>query len=187
MISELTEKELGFCKMLVDNNKYTNMSKLFSDLLANYKISKPRQQKISSIISQIANPAYSLEDTPEWISDNERELLGASITCTKTDAYDASYANTDCGGIKDFSVKKQFFIVAEIESVNVIKTKKGKNPGKDMCFLKISDSYGTSDCVVFPEEFDEFKNMLNPGRVLMFNGQKSAKDQTPVIKKCFVV
>jgi DNA polymerase III alpha subunit len=113
--------------------------------------------------------------------------LGASKTCTKTDSYDSSYANTDCGGLKDFSTNKQFFIVAEIDGCNVIKTKRGKNPGQEMCFLKISDSYGSADCVVFPDEYSEFKTLLTTGRVLMFNGQKSKKDQTPVIKKCFIV
>ncbi len=187
LVSTLTEKELKNCSLIVDQSPNTAISDMLQKLVLEYKVSKPRQQKILSIINQLKNLAYSLDDSPEWISDNERELLGASITCTKTDSYDSSYANTDCGSLKDFNVNKQFFIVAEIEGCNVIKTKRGKTPGKEMCFLKISDSYGTVDCVVFPEEYSELKELLNPGRVLMFNGQKSKKDQTPVIKKCFVV
>jgi DNA polymerase-3 subunit alpha len=156
-------------------------------LINGYKISKPRQKKIMSVMSQLQNPPYSLEDSTEWISDNERELLGASITCSKTDAYDSSYSNTDCGTLSDFTNNKQFFVVAEIDSLNVIKTKRGKNPGQEMCFIKISDAYGAIDCVMFPDEYSENKDMLVSGRVLMFNGQKSKKDNTPVIKKCFVV
>jgi DNA polymerase III alpha subunit len=155
--------------------------------LLTQKVSKPRQQKILSIINQLEEPPYSLIDSPEWISDNEREILGASITCTKTDSYDSSYANTDCNDLKNFDVNKQFFVVAEISTMNVIRTKRGKNPGQEMCFLKLSDSYGSIDCVVFPDEFSDIKSLLDDGRVLMFNGQKSKKDHTPIIKKCFVV
>jgi DNA polymerase III alpha subunit len=126
-------------------------------------------------------------DTPEWISDNERELLGVSITCAKTDSYDSSYTNTDCKDIKTFPSNKQFFIVGEIDNINVIKTKRGKNPGQEMCFVKISDSYGYADCVIFPDDFAHNKELLTEGRVLMFNGQKASKDNSIIIKKCFVV
>lgn len=186
LVSELTNKELEMCSPILDNQPKLTTIDVIKRILIN-KISKPRQKKITTIIEQLESPPYSLEDTPEWISDNERELLGASITCTKTDSYDSSYANTDCGGLKDFSTSKQFFIVAEIDSCHVIKTKRGKNPGQEMCFVKISDSYGSADCVVFPDEYSELKTLLTIGRVLMFNGQKSKKDQTPVIKKCFIV
>lgn len=187
MICELTEKESKFVIDIASSNTEMSIVDILRNVLQMQKISKPRQQKILAIINQLSEPPYSLEDSPEWISDNERELLGASITCTKTDSYDSSYANADCGSIKDFSTNKQFFVVAEIDSCNVIKTKRGKNPGQDMCFIKISDSYGSTDCVMFPDEYAEYKNLLTNGRVLMFNGQKSKKDQTPVIKKCFVV
>jgi DNA polymerase III alpha subunit len=184
MVSELTNKEIAIC--LQSEIKNTELKNILRFLLTQ-KVSKPRQQKVLSLINQLENPSYSLEDSIEWLSDNERELLGASITCTKTDSYDSSYANTDCGNIQSFNTDKQFFIVAEIDGYNVIKTKRGKNPGQEMCFLKLSDSYGSIDCVVFPDEYSEMKNLLEIGRVLMFNGQKSKKDHTPVVKKCFVV
>jgi DNA polymerase-3 subunit alpha len=184
LLSELTTKEIGLC------NQYTISQNDAIHVLRNLltqKISKPRQQKILGIINQLAEPPYSLIDSPEWISDNEREILGTSITCAKTDSYDSSYANSDCGDLKNFDINKQFFIVAEVSSMSVIRTKRGKNPGQEMCFLKLSDSYGSVDCVVFPDEFSDIKSMLDDGRVLMFNGQKSKKDHTPIIKKCFVV
>lgn len=186
MVSQLTEKETQKCVVQCDANPGSPVSILIRTILTD-KISKIRQPKVLSILNEIEEPPYSLEDTPEWISDNERELLGVSITCAKTDSYDASYSNTDCKDIKNFPHSKQFFVVAEIDNINVIKTKKGKTPGKEMCFIKISDSYGSTDCVVFPEEFEINKDLLYAGRVLMFNGQKSAKDNTPIIKKCFVV
>lgn len=184
---ELTKKETVNIIELIEKSPKADLIDMMRLLLSSTKIMKNRQSKILSIINQLSEPPYSLEDEPEWIADNERELMGISITCAKTDSYDSSYANTDCRNLKTFPSNKQFFVVAEVDSVNTILTKRGKNPGQEMCFLKISDSYGSADCVVFPEEFATNKILLEQGRVLMFNGQKSLKDNTPVIKKCFVV
>jgi DNA polymerase-3 subunit alpha len=188
LISELTQRELQKCIEIIDGQKIKDITILLRTLISTAKITKNRLPKILSIINQITNPPYSLDDDPEWISNNERDLLGASLTITKTDLYDSSYANTDCKDLKTFPNNKQFFVVAEIDQMSVIVTKRGKTPGKEMCFLRLSDSYGSLDsAVLFPEEFEEYKELLENGRVLMFSGQKSGKNSTPVIKKCFVV
>jgi len=183
---EFTKKEIANIIKLIEDKPKEDLQNIIRLLLSTTKIIKNRQVKINSILNQLCDPPYSLVDQPEWISDNERELLGASITCTKTDSYDSSYTNTDCKNIKSFPTNKQFFILAQIDSINTILTKRGKNPGQEMCFIKVSDSYGSIDCVIFPDEFADNKNLLEAGRVLMFNGQKSPKDNTPIIKKCFV-
>ena len=185
LISELSNKETEQCIKFSYNHK--NIADVIRQLISEGKITKNRQQKVLSILNQISEPSYSMIDEPEWIADNEKEFLGASITCAKTDSYDSSYANTDCKNIKSFPNEKQFFVIAEIDSLNIIKTKKGKNPGQEMCFIKISDSYGSTDCVMFPDEFSNYKDLLMDGRVLMFNGQKAKKDNSVIVKKCFVV
>jgi DNA polymerase-3 subunit alpha len=188
LFSQLTKKETEKCCDIMNIfPKYSTFDILNTVVLQENKINKNRKKKILSILEQIKNPPYSLEDSIEWISDNEKELLGISITCSKTDSYNTSYTNADCNLISSFDCNKQFYLVAEINSSNVIKTKRGNNPGQDMCFIKLSDSYGTIDCVVFPETYKEYKELLIPGRVLVFNGQKSKKDNTPIIKKCFVI
>lgn len=185
LITQLSTKETEQCLLFCVNNK--TVVETLRHLVGNGKIMKNRQTKVISILNQIAEPSYSMIDQPEWIADNEKEFLGASITCAKTDSYDSSYANTDCRNIKTFPSEKQFFLIAEIDDINIIKTKKGKNPGQEMCFMKISDSYGSTDCVIFPDEFINYKDLLASGRVLMFNGQKGKKDNSVIVKKCFVV
>ncbi len=188
VVSELTQKELSKCSEIIQLQKPKDMAELIRVLLASAKINKNRQVKIMSLLNQIINTPYSLEDDPEWISNSERDLLGVPLSVTKTDLYDSSHANTDCKDIKHFPNNKQFFIVAEIDTMSVVVTKRGKTPGKEMCFLRLTDSYGSVDSVVlFPEEFEEYKDLLDNGRVLMFSGQKSGKNNTPIVKKCFVV
>lgn len=183
LVSQLTAKEVEYCLEFANKD----ISFMISSLLTKPKINQKRKVIIENILTQIRNPPYSLEDDPEWIANSEKEILGASITCSKTDSYDSSYANTNCKDIKTFDVNKQFFIVAEVSNTNIILTKRGKNPGQEMCFITLSDSYGTLDSVMFPEEFSEYKTLIENGRVLMFSGQKSKKDNSPIIKKCFVV
>jgi DNA polymerase-3 subunit alpha len=185
LLSELTEKELDHCRKFAETS--SDIITILNSLLGIKRINHKRQAKILNIIEQISKPPYSLEDRPEWIASNEKEILGASITCTKTDSYDSSYANTDCKDIHNFPNNKQFFVIAEIETMNTILTKRGKTPGQEMCFMKISDSYGSLDCILFPEEFAENKKLLEIGRVLMFSGQKSKKDSSVIVKKTFVV
>lgn len=188
LCSNLTMKEQEKCLSIIDNKNNIKTENLLREFMNVHKINKNRQIKIISIINEIVQPSYSLVDSPEWIADNEKSLLGASLTCNKTDTYDASYANTDCKELKTFPNKKQFFVIAEIEDMSVIITKNGKTPGQEMCFLRLSDSYGSIDSVVlFPEEFKDNKELLEEGRVLLFSGQKSGKNNTPIVKKCFVV
>jgi len=187
LMNELSNKETEQCIDFARNIDTNKIENIIRHLISNGKITSNRKPKVLSILNQLHTPSYSMIDSPEWVSDNERELLGTSITCTKTDSYDASYSNTDCKDIKTFSSNKQFFVVAEISDLNIIKTKRGKNPGQEMCFIKISDSYGYADCVMFPDDFTNNRDLLSVGRVLMFNGQKGTKDNSIIIKKCFVV
>lgn len=188
VISELTNKELEKCSKIISEQKPKDLSELLRVLVVAEKINQNRKTKIMSLLNQTINPPYSLDDDPEWISNSERDLLGVPLTVTKTDLYDSSHANTDCKSLRTFPSNKQFFVVAEIDSMGVVVTKRGKTPGKEMCFLRLSDSYGSIDSVVvFPEEFEEYKNLLAEGRVLMFSGQKSGKNNTAIVKKCFVV
>jgi DNA polymerase III alpha subunit len=72
--------------------------------------------------------------------------------------------------------------------MSVIVTKRGKTPGQEMCFLRLSDGAGSLDSVVmFPDDFSKYKELLLEGRVLMFNGQKNQKNNSIIAKKCFLV
>ena len=189
IVSILTTREIDKCIIIIEEDrKITKIADILRTLLSTEKIIKTRQPKIMGSIEQITHPPYSLEDNPEWISDNERELLSVAISCYKTDQYDSSYANTNCKDIKTLPNNKTFFLIAEIAMMNIIVTKRGKTPGKEMCFLTLSDAYGSVDSpVMFSEDYENNKHLLQQGRVLMFSGQKSGKNNSPIIKKCFIV
>lgn len=189
-INILTNKEKAYIINTFDfsqNNKY-NLKQILEYLInsSNIKINKNRKSIINDAINNLIKPPYSLQDKIEWLSDVEHELLGTSISCSKIDSYDISMTNSDCKSFKNDAVSKKIILAAEITDINIVKTKKGKNPGKEMAFVTIQDQYGSIDSVVlFPEQFSLFRNNIIQGNVLIFMGQKNKNKDSFIIEKCF--
>lgn len=151
-------------------------------------VNKKRKEVLVSLINALNSPAYSLDDNYEWIANIEKQLLGVSITCSIIDGRNTDAANCDCQRLnKDRGLPNQILIAAEVSNINIVKTKKGKNPGQDMAFVKISDGTGSSDVIVFPKEFDTIKNMLYEGNTLMFSLEQSKNKDSAFVKKCWQI
>ena len=54
-------------------------------------------------------------------------------------------------------------MTAKIDSIKQTTTKKGKNPGQEMCQLYISDNTGAIGVVCFPEQYKQYKNDIFEG------------------------
>lgn len=63
-------------------------------------------------------------------------------------------------------------VLVEIQSIRVIRTKKGEN----MAFLKVSDSKTKLEVTVFSDQYRQFKNLLYEGRFYYLNGKVQARD-----------
>jgi DNA polymerase-3 subunit alpha len=167
-----------------------DLSKKLEDVLSYLldKVNKKRQQIISSLIGAIDKPAYNLDDTYDWIASVEKQFLGVSITCSVIDGRDLEAANTDCRSLnRSNGFSKSIIVGAEIDDINVIKTKKGANPGQEMAFIKIADSTGSSDIVVFPKEFETYKHLLHKDNTIMFSLEQSKNKDTFFVKKCWQI
>lgn len=186
IVSGLTKKELEqFISMSDKNGSIKDgLNKLYAD---GSKINKNRKQNIYQLINLINNPPYSLIDKIEWLSDTESQLLGASITCSKLDTYDISMTNMDCKTYKNTILDKNIIMAGEVTNINVVKTKKGKNPGQEMAFVTIEDNGGILDSVVlFPEKWAEYKHHLFERNILIFVGNKTKNKDAFVVEKCFM-
>jgi DNA polymerase-3 subunit alpha len=152
------------------------------------KVSKKRQTIILSLVKAIQYPAYSLDDNYEWVANTEKQYLGSAITCSIIDGRDTEAANCDCQRLnKDKFLPKNIIVAAEVSSINTVKTKKGKNPGQDMAFIKITDGTGSCDVVVFPKEYDSMKNMLYEGNTIMLSLEQSKNKDSVFAKKCWQI
>jgi DNA polymerase-3 subunit alpha len=185
LASELTKKEIEF---IIENVfKYKTLVDAFYDLYHNGKSNKNRKSIILGLINNYNKPPHSLEDNPEWIADTEDEVLGCSITCSKVDMYDVSMTNMTCKDFKNTLSSDNIILCAEIEDINVTKTKTGKNPGQEMAFATLSDGTGALDSVIFfPETYKKYRNILFPGNVIIVKGNKSKTGDSLIVEKTYI-
>ena len=187
LISELTKKESEVCKSIIEQNSGISIIDMLKQLLEAPRIQKNRQNIINNMIRSISKPPYSLIDKIEWLSDSENNMLGASITCFKIDTYDTAMANCNCKSFKTTVNSNNIIIAGEISNVNIIKTKKGKNPGQEMAFVSIEDQFGMLDSVIFfPEQLSKYRTHLFDGNILIFSGNKSKAKDGLIVEKCFM-
>lgn len=187
IISNLTKKEREYISSL-DLSSYKDLKSILEYTYYNYKLTKNRKEIFNNHINSLKNPPYSLIDNLQWIAESETYLFGVSISCNKSDAYYSQINTISCSEYKGQPPKKKLSVIAEIQRVSVIKTKKGQNPGLEMAFLELSDSSGSiKSAVLFPDQYDKYKNFLNNDAVLVFSGTKSSKnDNSFIIERCMI-
>ena len=56
-----------------------------------------------------------------------------------------------------------------------------------MAFIKVTDSTGAADLVIFPEEYIKYKDLLLDGNTLLIKLDRSRDKDTYIIKKCWQV
>lgn len=179
LLNDLTKKEKGIVLANLDSLKTVNDCLEF----LGDKVNVRRKQKILAIHNTLKNPPYKLDDSCLWIADQENQLLGISITCSKIDEYSLDNVNTTCREINtDKCLYKSMILGVEIKDVNVIKTKRGANPGQEMCFAKVSDNTGSTDIVVFPDKYSQYKDIITSDNTAIVSLEKS-KNGSMVLSK----
>ncbi len=188
VVKSLTDKETRYCQqqsLIPKQSVIDILTSLISD--NGIKIQKNRKAKILDMITSLQKPPYSLQDKIEWLSDSENDLLGTAITCSKLDTYDTTMTNCDCKTFKKTAPQNNIIIAAEVCGVNVVKTKKGKNPGQEMAFITIEDNTGILDSVImFPETWEKYKHHIFINSILVFIGNKTNKSDGLIVDKCFM-
>lgn len=157
-------------KWIAENySKYTNLEQLLDGLLSvSRECDKP---KIKSLIASLKNPGRSLDDTNQFLYRTEKELLGVSITANLTKDKER-LANITCVNFlngKGFS-NLIFVVLVSLVDEKIIKT--GKNAGKRMANIKLSDRTGEIECTIFSKEWAELKSLIVEGNVLAVHGKR---------------
>lgn len=183
--SELTDKELEF--IFEQRGNFKNLGEGIDYLLKNGKITKTRRQVIENLYNALIKPPHSLTDTIEYIAGLEESNLGCSVSCSKVDYYDVSMTNLTCQAFNSEFVPKDIVLAGEIDNFSVTKTKNGKNPGQEMCFLRLIDGTGVVDsAILFPETFQEFRHLLFEGNIIVVKGYRSKTKDSLIVQKVFL-
>jgi len=181
LLNSLTEKELEAILLEVNGHSISDVIKIVADedKVAERKAAKlrvpnvRRREKLRNIIAE-----YKSKDKYEsiiHIATYEREYLGCDISVNETHAV---FSNTthSLADIKKipFGQPEKLKTAIHIDSIRQTITKTGKNPGQDMAFVTGSDGSAILDSfVVFPSQFQKFKKLLTPGRVIYIEGTTS--------------
>jgi DNA polymerase-3 subunit alpha len=181
--SDLTKKEAEICRKYITDR--ASLKQVLINLLQD-KITSRRKNIVENHLKSIEKPPFDLQDSIEWISDQEYELLGYSMSCSKIDMYDISHTNCTCGEFLR-STQQEVVIAGEIESINVVKTKSGKNKGSDMAFVSLSDNSGVIDSVIiFPEAYRSYQNILFDNNIVIVKGTRSKEKDSLIADKFFI-
>lgn len=145
------------------------------------------QLDITQLMSgdEIANtiPKIVYPDLPEFSMKDlllfERDVLGLCFSGHILDSYEMhlnTLKPTEINTIindEQLIDKKTVSVAGLITSRTVKKTKSDEN----MAFIKISDSYGEIELIVFPKQFSKFSSDLTVDNVIFATGQISLKDE----------
>ena len=135
-------------------------------------------EEVAGTIPKISYP--DLEEFPmKDLLLYERDVLGLCFSGHILDSYDKHLSVlkpreiSDILADEELTDRKQVSIAGLITSRTVKKTKNDDN----MAFIKISDSYGEIELIVFPKAFDNYSSVLTVDNVIFVEGQISLKDE----------
>jgi DNA polymerase III alpha subunit len=131
---------------------------------------------ILQVVKMLEEPSYELKDKPIKIIEAEKNLLGVALTYNISDSIDYDDINCTCDEFNNGKTLKNFIIGVEIAAVRPYNIKKGKQAGKNMYYLDITDgSANIEKCVVFPGEFEEYGSLITPGNKVILFGTRDNK------------
>ena len=130
---------------------------------------------VEELGSLFADSSYSWTDTEDFSNiekfQKEQDWLGVGISqhpllvLAKNPLYPIV-------SLSALSEGQTATVLVEIQSIRVIRTKKGEN----MAFLKVTDSKTSLEVTVFSEQYRQFKNLLHEGSFYYLNGKVQARD-----------
>ena len=104
--------------------------------------------------------------------------MGVSLSAHILDDYDIC-GDTTCKEI--YNGKDKGAICVQITSVRDTVTKNGKNPGQEMCFVKLEDQTDSIDGVCFPNVYSKYKDIIYVGSVVLASVARSAQGKGVIV------
>ncbi len=147
---------------------------------------------------EIANtmPKIEYPDVPEFSMKDlllyEREVLGLCFSGHILDSYNNHLKQLKPREINSIlsdellKDRSSISVAGLVTSRTIKKTKNDEN----MAFVKISDSYGEIELVVFPNKFSQYSSYLTVDNVIFVDGQISIKDEEApkiILNSCKIV
>ena len=183
----LTERERKTIVSNYKNNDPSVFAKNLSESIGHLiegrglKINARRMETIKDIKDSLDNPFYDINDNALTVAIDEEKFLAAPLTCSKVDGLDIVNSTNMCQDVEKGMIIGKAIIAVEIVRIKIVKTKNGKTPGQEMAFLSVEDGSGDLEVVVFPEGYQENKDVLIEGNTVLIYGE--AKKGSLIVNK----
>ena len=170
-------------KYICENYKnYKTLAECIEGYINSNKVNKRRLPTVVDVMNALENPMYSLDDDVQTIAIDEQKYMGCALTCSLVDGFHANFSISLCKDISRQTIRGKTHLAVQLNSVRQYKTKKGKNPGQTMAFIVAEDSSGVLDGItIFPEQYEQFKDLLIENNTVVLSGEVSKKDNTSII------
>ena len=158
-IGQLTSREVKFILENINSASGIVEIKEAMNQCAEKISTKARKQIVKSESDAID---VNVTDITEWKAASEKELLGISMTCSAVDTYNgiADFSCKDCYKMLRNNKGVNKNVIASVIDIDLMVTKKGENPGQEMCQVNIADASGSIRMVMFPAAYAKNKNKL---------------------------
>lgn len=135
------------------------------------KIVRPTEEEdlFSAEQSLFGKPKYAeVEPIPNSMKlQFEKEVLGFYLSEHPVESLRKTIpTSANCLRIKSIKQGSYVKMIGMIESVRVIRTKKGEQ----MAFSQIQDEYGSLSLTIFPKQYNECGELLKEGNLIYFEG-----------------
>jgi len=140
-------------------------------------------EKQTSAASSIDSILHSMEEAPkEEILSWERELLGFYLTEHPLTKYQPKISQIGSTKITEIDLvtfsENSVKICGIVASIRKTLTKVRK---EEMCFLKLQDTTGSIEVIVFPRVYLQAKKSLLPDQIIVVWGKLETTEQMPIL------
>jgi len=164
VIKSLTPKEIEFVMGLIKNEGAETGVEIISFIK---KCSEDRcvPKRRELVYSEAESIDLSEKDSSASRVSSERDIAGIEFTkIFATQNHGTSLTCQECFRLSKNSRGKAGQIAVDVGEVITLVTKKGKNPGSEMCQLIVSDNTGTLRLACFPDKYRKYKDAISEGQ-----------------------
>jgi DNA polymerase-3 subunit alpha len=161
-MNELTPREVKYVVDEICKNEPNNSVSLIKQKMIECSETISTKKRKPIVKSEADAIDENAKDTTDWKASSEQELLSIAMTCSAVDEYKdiADFTCKDCHRMlrNNKGITKR--VIASIVDTTFTVTKKGENPGQEMCQINITDSSGSIRIVIFPNAYAKHKSKI---------------------------
>lgn len=167
-VKKLTPNELSF---VLENLPNKPLKQCLTELVDSKKCTTKRKDVVRSKVAWLDR---EIKDNNKQKAIWEKIYLGLNLSCSAADDVQKNESSDSCSSFFLAKPKDKMTLYCVIDKIHYKKTgEKSKIPGREYCYLSVSDNTGAIACVVvWPDLFEQISQYLFENTVVKIDGRK---------------